>query len=221
MAKVASLESAQSSLAHPGLSDTPLPKSDSKAQPIIYLFRHGETEDNRNRIFSGRRDSPLTTEGIEQAKLLACKLKNKDIDLGIYSNLSRARDTLEEVLQFHGAARTEPSDLLLERDYGELTGTSKLELDARDPEFCLKVRRSWDFPPPGGESLKMVWESRVKGFCVNLGKRMRKEKIDVAVSCTNNTMRLIRMHFEGLSVKKMLELENPLAQDYAAYAISV
>lgn len=222
MPTVASLESAQKSLETPGLASTPLPKADESAsgRPILYLFRHGETEDNKNRTFSGRHDSPLTTEGIKQAQVLAEILKDKKIDLAIYSNLRRAKDTLDEVLKFHSETKTEASELLLERDYGELTGMSKLELNEKDPELCLKYRRSWDFPPPNGESLKMVWENRVKKFCQDLEKRIRSEKINVAISCTNNTMRLIRMYFEKLSIKQTLELENPLAQDYTSYLIN-
>ncbi len=221
MSTVASLESAQKSLETPGLAGTPLPKADESAsgEPILYLFRHGETEDNKNKIFSGRHDSPLTAEGVKQAQVLAKKLKDKKIDLSIYSDLIRAKNTLDEVLKFHPETNVEASQLLLERDYGDLTGTSKAKLNQKDPELCLKYRRSWDFPPPNGECLKMVWENRVKKFCQDLEERMRREKINVAVSCTNNTMRLIRMYFENLSIEQMLELENPLATDYASYII--
>lgn len=221
MVELASLESAQRSLQHPGLSTQPLPKAnESDDKPLLYLFRHGETEDNNNRIFSGRRESPLTAKGVRQAQILAKKLKTKKIDVGIYSDLSRAKDTLMEVLKYHQNVKVESSTLLLERDYGKLTGTSKLELNERDPELCLKYRRSWDFPPPGGESLKMVWENRVRKFCQDLEERALHEKINVAVSCTNNTMRLIRMFFEQLSIEDMLELENPLAGDFASYFIT-
>ncbi len=220
MPTVASLESAQKSLENPGLTTKPLPKAnESTGAPILYLFRHGETEDNKNRVFSGRRNSPLTSTGVEQAKELAEKLKGKKIDLGIYSDLSRAEETLDQVLKSHPQTKVEASQSLLERDYGDLAGTSKAELNDSDPELCLKYRRSWNFPPPNGESLQMVWENRVEKFCQNLEERMRKEKINVAVSCTNNTMRLIRMYFEKLSIEEMLELENPLGTDYASYSI--
>ncbi len=221
MVKVASLESAQKSLETPGLASTPLPKVDETTTggTILYVFRHGETEHNKNKLFCGRHDSPLTEEGVKQAQALAKKMRNERIDLAIYSDLSRAKDTLDEVLKFHPNTKTEASKELLERDYGDLTNTSKAELNEKDPELCLKYRRSWDFPPPNGESLQMVWENRVKEFCENLEKRMQKEKINVAVSCTNNTMRLIRMHFENLSIEQMLEIENPLGTDYASYLI--
>jgi len=220
MSAIASLESAQKSLETPGFAIKTLPKIDeSSGGSILYLFRHGETEDNRDKIFCGRHDSPLTEEGIKQAQILAEKLKNKKINVGIYSDLLRAKNTLDEVLKFHPETKIEASKLLLERDYGELTGTSKTELNQKDPALCLKYRRSWDFPPPNGESLKMVWENRVKKFCQELEEKMKKEKINVAVSCTNNTMRLIRIYFEKLSIEKMLELENPLARDYASYLV--
>ena len=226
MPTVASLKSAQKSLENPGLAATPLPKVDEATTtgPVLYLFRHGETEDNKNRIFCGRRNSLLTATGVKQAEVLAGKLKNKKIDAAIFSNIApgpdRAEDTLSIVLKHHPKTKIEPSQLLLERDYGDLTGTSKTELNQKDPELCLKYRRSWDFPPPNGESLKMVWENRVKKFCQDLEERMHREKINIAVSCTNNTMRLIRMHFEKLSIEQTLELENPLATDYASYTIS-
>lgn len=218
MVIVASMESAQKSIENPGEAP-PLPKNESASEPTLYLFRHGETEDNKNKIFSGRHDAKLTDEGINQAKVLAKKLKDKKIDVGIYSNVSRAKNTLDEVLKFHPKTQREAADLLLERDYGDLTGTSKEKLNQKDPQLTLKYRRSWDFSPPNGESLQMVWENRVKKFCEDLEERMKRERINVAVSCTNNTMRLIRMYFENLSIREMLELENPLGTDYASYSI--
>lgn len=216
----ASLENARKSLKDPGITLEALPKTESPELPILYLFRHGQTVHNIKRIFCGRTDSPLTETGIKQAQILAEKLKDKKIDLGICSELSRAKDTLKEVLKYHPQTPIESSQLILERDYGDLTGRSKTDLDKEDPELCLKYRRSWDFPPPNGESLKMVWETRVKSFCFDLEQKMRKEKINVAVSCTNNTMRLIRMYFEKLSLPETLAIENPTAQDYAAYVIN-
>ena len=150
---------------------------------------------------------------------LALRMKDKKIDLGIYSNLSRAKDTLDLVLEYHPDTPKEASDTLLERDYGDLTNTSKADLNKKDPELTQKYRRSWDFPPPNGESLKMVWDGRVNKFCEDIEIRIREQKINVAVSCTNNTMRLIRMYFEKLTIEEMLSIENPTAQDYAAYVI--
>lgn len=216
-------KAAIASLEKPGGRKRPLPKKESKKYSTLYVFRHTETHDNIRRIFSGRRNSTLTPKGIKQAKELAKILKHKKIDVAIFSDIAkgksdRAEHTLEEVLKYHPQTKKEAAKLLVERDYGNLTGTSKLKLMKKDFRKAILYRRAYDFPPPGGESLKMVWENRLKKFCQDLEKRMIREQINVVISCTNNTMRLIRMYFEELSIGQMLILENPFT-DYAAYVI--
>ena len=211
-------QAALSSLQHPGRGKKPLPKQESHQWPVIYLFRHTQTYDNLRRIFSGRRDSRLTPTGIRQAQQLAKKLKSKKFDLLILSPLKRCRQTVQEVLRYHPQTPKKEEPLLLERDYGQLTGKSKLKLMRQNPEKAILYRRSWDVPPPGGESLKMVWERRVHPFCQNLVKKIEQEEMNVAICCTNNTMRLIRMFFEKLTIEEMLVLENPFA-DYASYVL--
>lgn len=211
-------KAALASLQHPGGAAHKLPKQEPKKYPVLYIFRHGETYDNRRRVFSGRRDSKLTEEGIRQTQILTKKLKNKKIDLGISPDLSRCKKTLKIVFRHHPRAKIQIEPRLLERSYGQLTGRSKDKLTRENLYLGIKYRRAYDFPPPGGESFKMV-QQRIFPFCQDLQKRMKKEKINVAVSCTNNTMRLIRMFFEKLSVAEMQTLENPLGQDYASYVI--
>ena len=87
------------------------------------------------------------------------------------------------------------------------------------PEKAVLWRRSWDVPPPHGESLQQVWETRVKSFCEWLEKKMRAEKINVAYCGTNNTVRLIRWYFEKFTMEKMLVLETTYG-DYASYYIN-
>jgi hypothetical protein len=54
-----------------------LPKDQSDTKPIMYVFRHGQSVDNADFIYSGWRKSPLTDKGRDQAKVLAQKLKDK------------------------------------------------------------------------------------------------------------------------------------------------
>lgn len=218
MLKTSSLSSAEASIKNPGQASAPLPKADSQNKPILYVSRHGETEYNKRKIFCGVFDSPLTEKGLDDAKKQAELLKDKEINVGITNDLQRSRKTLEEILKYHPQATVEIDLSLRERNYGDLTGKSKEEMMKSDPELTLKFRRGWDFPIPNGESLKDVWENRIKVFCEKLEKRMKDEGINVAVCCTNNTMRLIRMYFEKLSTEEMLELENPF-DDYASYAL--
>ena len=63
---------AERSIRSPGQAGEPLPKQlPEPGENFIIVFRHGESEDNRNRVFSGWRDSPLTEVGREQARALA------------------------------------------------------------------------------------------------------------------------------------------------------
>ena len=212
------MESAMRSLKKPGGALKPLPKKESKTKPTLYLFRHGETYDNRNRVFSGWRQSRLTKVGVKQAEILANKLKKKKIDLFIASRLVRGRKTARIVMKYHKGKKLETDDRIIERCYGDLMGHSKTKLMKAKPDLAAKYRRGYDFPPPHGESIKMV-EKRVFPFCRDLIKRMKKEKINVAVSAHGNSMRVMRRFFEKMSIEKMLTHENPLGKDYAAYVI--
>ncbi len=211
-------EASEQSIKNPGLANKPLPKKESPYDPEIYVFRHGQTHDNINRIFSGWRDSKLTGEGVRQAEVLGAKLKNKDLDLCIVSPLIRAIDTAKIALSGHKDIVFEIDERIIERNYGELQGKSKEKLMIASPELAIKYRRSYDYPPPRGESMKMV-EKRVFNFCEELVERVQKNNINVAVSCHGNSMRAIRRYFENLSIIEELTIENPLAQDYAQYVV--
>lgn len=212
-------KSALSSLKTPGQANKQLPKTDSAQKPILYLFRHTETYDNKNRIFSGRRDPSLTPKGKKQAQELAQKLKDKQIDLFLSPPLTRCRQTLEPLMSLKPNVSYQPQKGLQERDYGDLTGKNKMELMKTNPRETILWRRAWDYPPPNGESLKMVWENRLQPFCKKLEQKMLKENINVAFSGTNNTVRLIRMYFEDLSYRQSTILENPFG-DFASYHIT-
>lgn len=212
------MEIAIRSIKYPGKSLKPLPKKESKTKPTLYLFRHGETYDNKRRIFSGWRQSRLTKTGIKQTEILAKKLKNKKIDVIIESRLIRSKQTRKIVAKYHSNVKIEKNDRIIERNYGDLTGKSKIKMMQIDPEIAAEYRRSYDFPPPHGESIKMV-EKRVFPFCRELVKRMKKEKINVAISAHSNSMRVMRRFFEKMSIERMLTHENPLGMDYTAYVI--
>lgn len=209
---------ALASLENPGQGEE-MPKTKRTEKPILYLFRHTQTEDNLNRVFSGSRRNPkLTQEGEKQAKILSEKLKNKTIDLFISPPLLRCEQTLIPLRHYFPNIPYEQKAELVERDYGDLTGKNKLEIMKLNPEKAVLWRRSWDIAPPNGESIKQVWEGRIKQFCYWLEQKMQQEKINVAYSGTNNTVRLIRMHFEKLSIEQMLTIENPYG-DYASYSL--
>ncbi len=229
---------------------TPKKGKSKKTKCHIYLFRHAQTYYNKDHIFTGWKDSKLTPLGRKQAKVIARKLKNKNIDVAYQTRLSRSKDTLKEVLKYHPECRKIIiDDRMIERSYGKLQGKShsyfakekgeqyykmllhwhkinhlsekeKKELIQKHGEAELHtIRRSYTVAPPQGESIKMV-EKRVNAFIKDLLKKIKKEKINVAISAHGNSMRPFRKYFDKLSIKQMMELENPW-DDYFDFVVKV
>lgn len=199
----------------------PLPKEESDEHPVMYIFRHGQSTDNLNLTFSGWRDCDITEKGVEQAELLAPKLKDKKIGMLISSDQIRAIRTMEiAIAQNEEAKKLEiiKDPRIKERGYGLLEGYSKLELYLWNKDLLHAFRRGFDVIPPEGESLKMVC-ARVKEFCEEIVPLMKESNINVAISCHGNSIRGFRKYFEDLSDEETASVETPLGKDYAAYVI--
>ncbi|MFA5992467.1 MAG: histidine phosphatase family protein [Candidatus Pacearchaeota archaeon] len=200
---------------------------------FIYLFRHGQTYYNKEGIFTGWKESRLTPLGIKQARTIAKKLKNKQIDLAYQTKLSRSRDTLKEVLKFHSECRKIITDnRMIERNYGKLNGMKheqfiknigdkmynllkegdaivslspsmrkRVEKFLGEEEYKL-IHRGYNIPPIGGESFAMV-EKRVKPFIQDLIGKIKKDRVNVAISAHGNSIRLFRKIMEHSSVEQM------------------
>ncbi|MDG2334881.1 MAG: histidine phosphatase family protein [Myxococcota bacterium] len=110
----------------------------------IYLIRHGETAGNRDRIVQVPQ-TPLSTEGLEQAERLAHRLVDHPVRRILASDLARAHMTAGAISRKLGL-EIESDALLQERNFGDLRGTpyDELEEDLFGPNFA----------PPGGET----WE---------------------------------------------------------------
>jgi len=198
-----------------------LPKEESQEFPTVYIFRHGQSEDNENYVFSGWRDSPLTDKGREQAEVLAEKLKGKNIGRLISSPQVRGIETMEIAMSKNENAKNlkiEMDERIKERSYGDLQGENKLEWYKKDPEYLHKIRRTYNAQPPHGESIATVYE-RVSDFSKDLVKEIKGTNINVAISCHGNSIRCFRKYFEGLSDEETATVETQLGQDYAAYVI--
>jgi broad specificity phosphatase PhoE len=198
-----------------------LPKSECESKPILYVFRHGQTVDNANFIFSGWRDSELTETGKKQAMILAEKIKDKKIGMLISSDQIRAIDTMKLAMSLNPLANKldiTKDKRLRERCYGDLQGTSKLVAYLKNPEQLKEERRSYTFLPPNGESIEVVCK-RVYEVIEEILPGMREFRMNVAVSCHGNSIRGFRRYFEHLDDYDTAHVETPLAQDYAAYCI--
>jgi len=188
----------------------------------LFVFRHAETTDNSRGIFSGWRDPQLTLKGLLQAQGIAAQLRGEKIDYAFTSHLKRARETLEIVLEKHPNIPVFMDDRLIERCYGLLQGKSKTSVAKENPKWFAQIHRGYDFPPPEGESLEMV-EHRTLPFLIQLEEWLRQNPSNVAISCHGNSLRPIRRVFEHLSLKQMLQIENPQdrAMSYALHVHSV
>jgi len=187
----------------------------------IYIFRHGETYFNEEERFTGWIDSKLDTTGIENAKRIAKKLKNKKFQIAFKTHLSRTGATLKDVLNYHPECkRIITDDRMIEKSYGVLEGKFHKTVIAQYGKKQFDIwHRSYSVPSPGGESLRMV-EKRVLSFIKDMMDSMKTENINVAISAHGNSMRPFRRFFEHLTVREMIELENP-HDDYFDYEVEL
>lgn len=166
----------------------------------IYLFRHGQTEFNRDSKFTGHVDAKITKTGLEDAKIVSERLKNKKIGLAIRTSLSRSEDTLKEVLKKHPECKEIiVDDRIIERSYGNLQKKTHWQVVQKyGPEKYDLWHRSFSERPPKGESFSDV-EKRVSLFIKDLKKLVKEKKCNIAISAHGNSIRLFRKIMEKSS----------------------
>lgn len=185
----------------------------------IYLFRHGQSEFNLSKTFTGWLDAKLTPLGIDQAKALGKMLRDKQINLAVQTRLSRSSDTLGYILEYHPECQQIiTDDRIIERSYGDLAGHAHQEiLDKYGPQQFEKWHRGWDDRPPGGESFADV-EIRVGEFINDLKSKYNQKNLGIAISAHGNSIRLFRKIMENASVKDTCSWTIPYDQ-YFQYTI--
>ena len=179
----------------------------------IFLIRHGQTTDNKEKIFSGIRNVDLTEEGTEEARKIGEELKDEKITKAYQSNQLRSQHTLRLALSdSHPTTQIFTDERIRERDYGDLTGKSKEETEKENPEQYKLWHRSYDVTPPNGESLKDV-EVRVSDFLRDELPKWGKDDI-VLISAHGNSIRPMRKYFEGLTNEEMCSFEHTRGKIY-------
>lgn len=177
----------------------------------LILLRHLQSQWNLENKFTGWTDVPLSEGGIENAKEVAQKLSGIQIDVVYTSPLKRNKDTVSLVLK-NLALEDLPvvvDKALDERNYGELQGLDKDEVKKQYGEDQVKLwRRSWDQAPPGGESLKDVFERAVPFYEKHVEKDLKTGK-NVLVVASHNSLRALVKHLEKISDKDIINLEIP------------
>ncbi len=177
----------------------------------LVLVRHGQSEWNAKNLFTGWKNPDLTPLGVEEARRAGRELKKLDIlfSVGFTSALIRAQHTLDLIFEELGQTNvpTIKDRALNERHYGDLSGLNKDEARDKWGEEQVRLwRRSYDVPPPGGESLKDT-VARVVPFYVQriLPPVMRGER--VLVTAHGNSLRALCMVLEQMTPESVTTLE--------------
>lgn len=179
--------------------------------PQLVLIRHGESQWNKENRFTGWIDIALSPKGEEEAKNAGEKIKGMRFDKAFTSMLQRAIRTFEIAAQTAGFKHliAEKDEALNERMYGDLQGLNKDECREKfGPEQVHIWRRSYDVPPPGGESLKNTAE-RVLPYYHKRIEPMLKEGKNILVVAHGNSLRALIMFLEKLSGEQIVKVEIP------------
>ena len=177
----------------------------------LVLVRHGQSEWNAKNLFTGWRDPSLTNKGKEEAKKAGETIKEKNINFDIHftSELKRAQFTGKIILSEIGQESTETikNIALNERDYGDLSGLNKDESREKWGEKQIHIwRRSFDQPPPGGESLKDTADRVIPYFEQVIEPKIDQNK-NVLICAHGNSLRALVMHIENISPEEIVKIE--------------
>ena len=200
---------------------------------LLILMRHGQSEWNKANLFTGWVDVPLSEKGIEEAIEGGKEIADLPIDVIYTSTLVRGQQTAMLAMLHHhsgavpqiihdgkahewghnyGLSKTIPAFeawQLNERYYGELQGLNKDDARAKWGKEQVHIwRRSYDIPPPGGESLQMTAERTLPYFREIILPDLHDGK-NVFVAAHGNSLRSIVMDLDKLSGEEVVKLEIP------------
>ena len=177
----------------------------------LVLVRHGQSEWNEKNLFTGWKDPKLTPRGVDEAIKAGKELKEAgySFDKMFTSDLFRAQDTGRIILEQMDIPSIEviKNVSLNERNYGDLAGLNKDEARKKWGEDQVHIwRRSFDVPPPGGESLKDTAERVLPYYKENIIPELI-EGLNILVTAHGNSLRALVMELEEFSYEEIVELE--------------
>jgi len=178
---------------------------------LLVLVRHGQSDWNLKNLFTGWKDPDLTEKGQAEAKAAGQRLKawGLNFDIAFTSALTRAQHTCRLILNElnQNDLKTIREQALNERDYGDLSGLNKDDARAKWGEEQVHVwRRSYDVPPPNGESLKDTVARVLPYYCQEILPRvLRGERVIVAAH--GNSLRALVMVLDRLTPDTIPSME--------------
>ena len=179
----------------------------------LILVRHGQSEWNAKNLFTGWKDPDLTEKGLLEAKIAGEQIAAEDINFDIMftSVLSRAQRTGQIILE--GINQTHiniiKNQALNERNYGSLAGLNKDDARKKWGEEQVHIwRRSFDIPPPEGESLKNTAERVLPYFNEEIMPKI-KNGSNILIAAHGNSLRALIMELDSISSEEIVKLEIP------------
>ena len=175
----------------------------------LILVRHGLSVYNDQNRFTGWKDVDLNEQGVKEAKQAVTLLEEVNFDMAFTSKLKRANDTLNLILKgINQESILIEKDLALnERDYGDLVGQNKAEAAKKFGDEQVQIwRRSYDIPPPGGESLKDTADRVIPYLNEKILPQVHDGK-NIIVSAHGNSIRAIVMALKNFTPEQILKTE--------------
>lgn len=177
----------------------------------LVLVRHGQSEWNEKNLFTGWKDPGLTEKGVNEAISAGKRLAEEgfQFDLAYTSDLSRAQRTLALILKElqQEDLKTTRNQALNERDYGDLAGLNKDDAREKWGEEQVHIwRRSFDIPPPGGESLKDTADRVLPYYKSHIWPDYEAGN-NIIIAAHGNSLRALVMQLEGLSPEDIMKRE--------------
>ena len=179
----------------------------------LILVRHGQSEWNAKNLFTGWKDPGLTDQGVSEAKN-AGKLileQNIEFDVMYTSMLSRAQKTGDIILGIlnHKEIPIIKNEALNERHYGSLAGLNKDDARKKWGDEQVHIwRRSFDVPPPDGESLKDTADRVLPYFEAEIMPKVVSGS-SILIAAHGNSLRALIMKLDSISPEDIVELEIP------------
>ena len=180
-------------------------------EATLVLIRHGESEWNKENLFTGWKNPGLSQKGEKEALAAGKSLKQEGHKFTTLftSALIRAQRTGEIILEEINQANIEikKDKALNERNYGSLAGLNKDEARKKWGEKQVHIwRRSYDINPPEGESLKDTAERVLPYFHKNIFPLLEKGE-NILVAAHRNSLRALVMYLDELSPEEVVGIE--------------
>ena len=179
----------------------------------LVLVRHGQSEWNAKNLFTGWKNPGLTDRGLAEAKNAGKLILDESIqfDFMYTSMLSRAQKTGDIILGVlnHKEIPIVKNEALNERDYGSLAGLNKDDARKKWGKEQVHIwRRSFDIPPPDGESLKDTADRVLPYFEAEIKPKVISGS-SILITAHGNSLRALIMKLDSISPEDIVELEIP------------